>query len=147
MAFNLLTHEEQAKLVAILEKHLRYSEDFLPPENLPNDQERKLWRIGRAGYWPDVARRQPEYHRATWHYELGPALVIGDASTMSVPERPGEQLPVWGNAKHPRAAHRPSTFTLQEETCGRQSTRFRSCDSTLLDCTSRCRCTSAMSRR
>ena len=69
MAFDLLTKAEKAKLVAILEKHPRFAEDFSPPEKLPNEAEVLRWRIGRAGYWPDVARRQPKYNRPTWHYE------------------------------------------------------------------------------
>ena len=89
MAFDLLNKGEQAKLVAILEKHPRYAEDFSPPETLPNDEEVLRWRIGRAGYWPDIARKQPKYHRSTWHYELGPTLVIGDPTSMKIPERPG----------------------------------------------------------
>ena len=64
-------------------------EDFSPPDKLPNDEEVLRWRIGRAGYWPDIARKQPKYHRSTWHYELGPTLVIGDPSNIIVPERPG----------------------------------------------------------
>jgi len=93
MAFDLLGKEEQAKLVAILEKHPRFAEDFAPPAKLPNDVEKLRWRIGRAGYWPDIARSQPKYHRSTWHYELGPSLVIGDKANMKVPERPGA-LPI-----------------------------------------------------
>ena len=75
--------------IAILEKHPRFAHDFAPPEKLPNDAEKLRRRIGRAGYWPDVARSQPKYHRSTWHYELGPALVIGDKEAMKVPDRPG----------------------------------------------------------
>ena len=93
MAFDLLTNAEKAKLVAILEKHPRFTEDFSPPEKLPNDAEVLRWRIGHAGYWPDVARRQPKYHRSTWHYELGPTLIIGNPVKMKVPERPG-MLPI-----------------------------------------------------
>ena len=86
MAFDLLNRDEQAKLLVTLEKHPRFKEDFEPPEKLPNDQEVTRWRIGRAGYWPDVARKQPKYHRSTWHYELGPALVLGNVQP---PNRPG----------------------------------------------------------
>ncbi len=96
MAFDLLNKNEQSKLVSILEKHPRFVEDFAPPEKLPNDEEKLRWRIGRAGYWPDVARSQPKYNRPTWHYELGPALIIGDKANMKVPERPGI-LPIDAN--------------------------------------------------
>lgn len=90
MAFDLLNKEEQSKLVSVLENHPRFKEDFDPPEKLPNDTEVTRWRVGRAGYWPDVARRQPKFHRSTWHYELGPALTIGNVKT---PNRPGP-LPI-----------------------------------------------------
>jgi S1/P1 Nuclease len=89
MAFKLLTKEEQAKLRSLLEQHPRYAEDFSPPENLPNDDEKLLWRIGRTGYWPDVIRKNPTYDRPTWHYELGAALVLGDAAKLKIPARPG----------------------------------------------------------
>lgn len=90
MAFDLLSKDEQTKLLAVLEQHPRYKEDFEPPEKLPNDQEVTRWRVGRAGYWPDVARRQPKYHRSTWHYELGAALAIGNVQP---PSRPGPLPP------------------------------------------------------
>lgn len=89
MAFHLLTPEEQTKLLSILEKHPRFAQDFAPPKGLSDDDEIRNWRVGRAGYWPDVARNQKEYHRATWHYELGSALTIGDATKVKVPQRPG----------------------------------------------------------
>ncbi len=93
MAFDLLNKDAQGKLVSILDKHPRFAEDFSPPAKLPNDEEVLRWRIGRAGYWPDVARSQPKYNRSTWHYELGPALILGDKANMKVPERPGT-LPI-----------------------------------------------------
>jgi len=93
VAFSLLTEKEQAELISVLQKHPRYAQDFVPPEKLPNDEERTRWLVGRSGYWPDVARRQPLYHRSTWHYELGPSLVIGDRTKLLVPDRPGA-LPV-----------------------------------------------------
>ena len=86
LAFDLLNKDEQAKLLAALQEHPRYKEDFEPPDKLPNEQEVTRWRIGRAGYWPDVARKQPKYHRSTWHYELGPALVLGNVKPPSRPD-------------------------------------------------------------
>ena len=85
MAFDLLEKEEQAKLIAILQQHPRFAEDFSPPKNLANEHEIMRWHFGRAGYWPDVARIQPKYSRPTWHYDPGPTLVIGN---IKVPERP-----------------------------------------------------------
>jgi hypothetical protein len=34
VAFSLLTEKEQAELVAVLQKHPRYTEDFVPPDEL-----------------------------------------------------------------------------------------------------------------
>ncbi len=89
LAFDLLEPGEKSQLLSILDKHPRFAEDFAPPSNLPNENEATRWRVGRIGYWPDIARRQPTFHRSTWHYELGHSLVIGEASTMKVPTRPG----------------------------------------------------------
>lgn len=88
LAFDLLSAEEKAKVVALLEKHPRFAADFNPPASLPNDEEKLRWQIGRAGYWPDVIRKT-ELDRPTWHYEIGSALVIGDATKLLVPVRPG----------------------------------------------------------
>lgn len=89
IAFSLMTDQERAELLDVLKKHPRFAEDFVPPEKLANDEERTLWLVGRAGYWPDVARKQPKYHRSTWHYELGPTIVLGKPDGIAVPERPG----------------------------------------------------------
>jgi hypothetical protein len=89
IAFSLLTNQEQADLLDVLKQHPRYAEDFVPPEKLANEEERTRWLVGRAGYWPDVARKQPKYHRSTWHYELGPTIVLGNADGIEVPQRPG----------------------------------------------------------
>ena len=87
MAFRLLTDDEQAKILKILEYHPRLNDDFSISE-LP-ESERTFFRVGRIGYWPDVARRQPKYHRSTWHYELGSSLTLGDKSKLPVPDAPG----------------------------------------------------------
>jgi hypothetical protein len=89
IAFSLLTEQESAELLTVLKQHPRFTEDFVPPESLPNEEERTRWLVGRAGYWPDVARRQPKYHRSTWHYELGPTIVLGNSDGIEVPDRPG----------------------------------------------------------
>jgi hypothetical protein len=93
MAFDLLSKEEQSKFLEILSKHPRYNDDFIPPKGLPNEQEEQRWKVGRVGYWPDIARSQPKYNRPTWHYELGASLIIGDKLKLNVPKAPG-QLPV-----------------------------------------------------
>jgi hypothetical protein len=96
MAFDLLSAEEQSKFLEILAQHPRYLDDFVPPKGLPNHEEEQRWKVGRVGYWPDVARSQPKYNRPTWHYELGATLVIGDKAKLNVPNAPGP-LPIDAN--------------------------------------------------
>jgi hypothetical protein len=88
LAFSLLNEDEQQQLVAILSEHPRFAEDFKTPDGLTDSKEIQRWLLGRAGYWPDVARKQPLYDRPTWHYELGSSLVIGDETKTAVPQRP-----------------------------------------------------------
>ncbi len=85
LAYDRLEQHEQSRLFEILEQHPRYAEDFEPS---PKIKDVKRWRIGRIGYWPDIARSQPKYNRPTWHYQLGANLVIGDKSKVTVPQSP-----------------------------------------------------------
>src|SRR5690349_10745585 len=75
LAFDELTPDEQQKLLAILAAHPRYAEDFTPSEKIQNVDR---FRVGTAGYWPDIARSQPNYNRPTWHYQLGATMTLGD---------------------------------------------------------------------
>lgn len=86
IAFDLLDETEQAMLLATLAEHPRYAEDFTPPQKV---RDVPRWQVGRAGYWPDVARSLPKYNRPTWHYQLGATLVIGDEARVNVPDDPG----------------------------------------------------------
>ncbi len=86
LAFDELTPSEQRSLLAILAAHPRYSEDFTPPEKVRNADR---FRVGTAGYWPDIARGQPLYNRPTWHYQLGASLTLGDPALLNIPESPG----------------------------------------------------------
>ena len=85
LAYDLLTDAEQAEVLSILEDHPRFSDDFRPPRRI-RDAER--WRIGQAGFWPDVARRQPKYNRPNWHYQPGAALTVGNEVLMNIPQSP-----------------------------------------------------------
>jgi hypothetical protein len=89
LAFTLLTEDEQQQLLAILAEHPRFAEDFKAPDALTDPKEIHSWMLGRSGYWPDIARKQPLYDRPTWHYELGSSLVLGDETKAAVPQRPG----------------------------------------------------------
>jgi len=87
LAYDLMKPEQQKQLQELLKHHPRFKEDFAAPENARTTEQLAHWYIGRAGYWPDVARSQPEFNRPTWHYQLGSSLTIGDA--VKVPETPG----------------------------------------------------------
>lgn len=92
MAYELLNVSEQQQIQEILTNHPRFKEDFVSPPSVVATEETKLWVIGRAGYWPDVARSLPDWTRPAWHYQLGSTLTIGNVNP---PSNPG---PVPGNA-------------------------------------------------
>ncbi|TWU29638.1 S1/P1 nuclease [Bythopirellula polymerisocia] len=84
LAFDQLNPDEQKQLLEMLTAHPRYQEDFTPP---PKVRDIDRFRVGTAGYWPDIARSQPKYNRPTWHYQLGATLKLG--FYVNVPETPG----------------------------------------------------------
>lgn len=89
LAYDLLSKADQQQIQKILKDHPRLQEDFISPVNDASvtGEDHERWLIGRAGYWPDVARSQPEYNRPNWHYQLGACLKIGDPR--NVPKNPG----------------------------------------------------------
>ena len=87
LAFDQMEPADQQRVIELLKKHPRFADDFKPPQGVWKVQESARWYIGRAGYWPDVARRQPEFNRPNWHYQLGSSLTIGH--DVKVPETPG----------------------------------------------------------
>lgn len=85
IAYDLLSDDHQKAFVELLREHPRFEEDFEAPEDVNN--ETRYW-VGRAAYWPDVARELPEYNRPRWHYDAtAPALVVGDRSKIELPPR------------------------------------------------------------
>ncbi len=87
LAFDLLPQSKQTRALELLQSHPRQMPDFQPKNPITDRTALNHWTIGRAGYWPDVARSQPEYHRSTWHYQLGSSLTIG--TDVNVPATPG----------------------------------------------------------
>jgi len=83
LAFDELTPDLQATAIELLRSHPRFADDFAIPEKAGDPEH---WLIGRAAYWPDVARSQKEYNRPAWHYQLGAVLVLNDAK---YPDSPG----------------------------------------------------------
>ena len=67
LAWNQLTKQQRAKVVAVLRKHPHY-EEFLAakrPERFAEDE----WVFMRAGRWADWirSRHSAEYNRGPWH--------------------------------------------------------------------------------
>jgi hypothetical protein len=86
LAFDLLSKNQQKQIHDLIRNHPRFQEDFASPPIVVETGETDRWLIGRAAYWPDVARAFPEWSRPTWHYQLAATLTIGE---VKVPELPG----------------------------------------------------------
>ena len=86
MAYELLSEDAQQQLLEILTAHPRFQDDFVIPENVMGPKETGLWVMGRAGYWPDVARKT-QWDRPHWHWQLAATLTIGENG--KVPQSPG----------------------------------------------------------
>ncbi len=80
VALEFINAETRDKLLALLEAHPRYEEDFLnamPASMVNADSEAQAaWLLGQAAYWPDIARGIPEpdrerFNRGWWHYTDG----------------------------------------------------------------------------
>lgn len=82
IAYHLLDAEQKSAFKELLAAHPRFADDFQVPSKVANADR---WRAGRAGYWPDVARRQPDYNRPNWHWEDAVTLVIGDRDGVQLP--------------------------------------------------------------
>jgi hypothetical protein len=78
MAFRQLNPEQQQTLISILKEHPQFDAEFNLPEGLSDRLQVNEYLAGRAGYWPDVARKYKEFDRPTWHYQLGATKVIGN---------------------------------------------------------------------
>ena len=91
LAYDLMKPADQLRVLELLKHHPRFADDFKTPANSTTPEQTAHWYIGRAGYWPDVARSQPEFNRPNWHYQLGSSLTIGQ--NVKVPETPGPLPP------------------------------------------------------
>lgn len=79
-AYDALPAATRAELVALLRKHPRFQQDFVPslPAKLSSEQEAR-WIFLWAAVWPDLARGQPEFDRSNWHYVNLPLTLQGGA--------------------------------------------------------------------
>lgn len=76
LAFRRLSLAEQARVVAILQRHPRFTQDF--EEAMPAEVQagslsaQHEWLFQQAAIWPDLVRDGPPaktaFHRPTWHY-------------------------------------------------------------------------------
>jgi hypothetical protein len=79
VAWLQLDNETRAKAVELIKQHERYEEDFverMPPSVADGSQETKdQWSYLQAATWPDIARNEPQFHHAKWHYVNYPYFV------------------------------------------------------------------------
>ncbi|HZN34219.1 MAG TPA: S1/P1 nuclease [Pirellulaceae bacterium] len=76
LAFRQLSAADQGRVVAILQRHPRFTPDFadeMPPEVKAGDEAmQNEWLFQQAGIWADIVRGGPPertaFHRPTWHY-------------------------------------------------------------------------------
>jgi len=88
VTYALLADEIKQDLFEILTHHPRYQQDFINamPRGIQRGSfwQRQVWLLGRAAFWPDIARRlsrqeQEKYNHPSWHYIDG-ALLRSDAT-------------------------------------------------------------------
>ena len=83
IAWQEISEERRARIVAILRRHPRFDDDFA--KRMPADAVEDRWIFQQAATWPDLARSLPGdsrklYDQPTWHYVNFPLFIS--------PERP-----------------------------------------------------------
>jgi hypothetical protein len=87
IAYEQMSAARQSAVLAILEAHPRWQEDFesqMPPEIASGSRrERGRWALGQASIWPDLVPRlgdavRTEFHRGRWHYINLPVWLTED---------------------------------------------------------------------
>src|SRR5271169_467286 len=89
LAWNQLSADQRAKVVAILKNHPHYA-DYLAarkPEGFTEDE----WVFMRAATWPDWVRGKRDHDRPTWHYINYPIIPPGSAVEAADHEPPAKQ--------------------------------------------------------
>lgn len=84
IAYDNLSPELRAKLVALLRKHPRFNQEFrvrMPEGLAPRDEDR--WIFLQASIWPDLIRGKPEFDRPTWHY-INEFTFLGEVDEMAL---------------------------------------------------------------
>lgn len=81
VAWQQLDGQSRSKLVEVLKKHPQFADKFeleVPPSVKAADRDE--WFFVHAATWPDMIRRNPQYHHATWHYVNIPLFLDGDSN-------------------------------------------------------------------
>lgn len=82
IAYKRLPPAVRSKVVELVEKHPRFARDFTAkmPDSLEGSEQQRQWIFAHAATWPDIARRQPSFHRPTWHFINEPIYLRDDLS-------------------------------------------------------------------
>ena len=91
IAFRQLSADEQARIVALLQRHPRFTADFadeMPEEvRAADDNSQHEWLFQQAAVWPDLVRSGPlekrAFNRSQWHYINVPHF-LSDADRASL---------------------------------------------------------------
>ena len=89
LAWNQLSADQRAKVIAILKNHPHYSEYLAArkPEGFTEDE----WVFMRAASWADWVRGRRDFDHPTWHYINYPVVPPGSSVKASDHEPPAGQ--------------------------------------------------------
>jgi S1/P1 Nuclease len=89
LAWNQLSADQRAKVIAILKNHPHYAEYLAArkPDGFTEDE----WVFMRAATWADWVRGRREFDHPTWHYINYPIVPPGSAVKASEHEPPAAQ--------------------------------------------------------
>lgn len=119
IAYENMAPQQRTAMVALLNKHPRFQEDFLDrmPVEIKSQAQaiQDQWIFMHAATWPDIARGlkgdlREKYHHGPWHY-INVPIFLTDGDRVAMKDR----LPVpiereWSPAAHPDPQNAPQAY-------------------------------------
>jgi len=89
IAYQKLSPAQRQKAVELLREHPRFAQDFeaRKPEQFSNPEQERQWIFAHAATWPDIAREQPTFDHATWHY-INQPIYLSDEDRAAFAKKP-----------------------------------------------------------
>jgi len=93
IAWRRLDTTTKSTVVDLLKQHPMFSTDFAPQMDSDlasgaSAADKDHWIFCHAATWPDIARDEPQYHHATWHYINLPVFSGNDEAAAFVGQLP-----------------------------------------------------------